>query len=530
MCVDVAQALPGQPTRVHARLCFVVESASEKMCPSCGDTSSGNSAYCAGCGAELAAFATLLPGDIDTSPEMGAVLGAYQLIQQLAVGGMGRVFLAEHMRLGRKVAIKMLRSEYSQNREAVTRFFAEARAVNRIAHENIVEITDFVENDDGDNYYIMELLEGDDLSHIREQEGVIPLARSLGVMVQVCDALAAVHDAGIIHRDLKPENIFLTSRGGQADFVKLLDFGVAKLVEPDSGTNMSVQTTGVGAILGTPQYMSPEQASAKAIDYRSDVYSLGIILYELVTGDLPFDADSFGELLVKHLTTTPTRPTRIKGLPYKVPPELERLIMRCLEKEPTKRPQSMTEIENSLREIADDLACALESYSKPPPAHRISRRLVGAAAAASAVLIVGGWVLFGAAGGSKDKAATPTRATPPPASVVASGEVSIRFESTPPGAEVFREGTDVSLGVTPVTVSLKRSATVGVFELRKAGHTNTVESVALAQNATVMATLEAKAAKQRPRKKASGKTRKTRKKKVDRSELDKNKVIPVFGQ
>src|SRR4029078_3751375 len=162
--------------------------------------------------------------------QVDAVLGSYRLVKQIGEGGMGRVFTAEHTKLGRQVAIKILRSEYAGNIEAVKRFFAEARAVNLINHENIIEIGDFVENDNGRSYYIMKMLKGTDLRRLRDREQILPLPRAVAIALQIARGITAAHAHGIIHRDLKPENVYLIERGGSPDFVKLLDFGVAKLL------------------------------------------------------------------------------------------------------------------------------------------------------------------------------------------------------------------------------------------------------------------------------------------------------------
>lgn len=334
-----------------------------RACPTCNARYPDNKSYCSNDGTRLTdANDVADQGDNDPSREIGSVLGSYRLLKLLGEGGMGQVYLAEHVRLGRKVALKMLRSEYATSRDAVARFFREARAVNRINHENIVEITDFVEDDGKHNYYIMELLEGRNLGDLMRGEGRLPASRALGIAVQICKALSAAHQAGVIHRDLKSENIFLIERGGQVDFVKLLDFGVAKLT--DFGAGQSVQKTGAGIIIGTPEYMSPEQASGLEVDHRSDIYSLGVILFEMVTGVNPFsvNAKSFGEVLVRHLTLKPPRPADVTDAPIRLPKQFEVLIQTCLEKEPHNRPQSIAEVEEQLRQIADKESLQLESY------------------------------------------------------------------------------------------------------------------------------------------------------------------------
>ncbi len=265
---------------------------------------------------------------------------------------MGIVYLATHTRLGRRVAIKVLRSEYSDHPQAIRRFFAEARAVNKIAHPNVVEVTDFVERPGETNYYVMELLEGASLAVLIDSGGVPELDRSVGIMTQLAEAIAAIHRAGVVHRDLKPDNVVLIEKNGKSDFVKLCDFGVAKLM--DSGLDrVAMHSTSQGAILGTPEYMSPEQASGKPVDPRSDIYSFGVMLYELATGRIPFSAPDFGEMVVQLLKVAPIPPSQLPDLPHKIPPALDELIIACLAKQPADRPQDMEHVVDRLEQIAE---------------------------------------------------------------------------------------------------------------------------------------------------------------------------------
>ena len=296
----------------------------------------------------LGAPPTASPGPSGASFDVGTALGQYQLIQLLGEGGMGRVFLAEHMKLGRRVAIKLLRPEFAYQPEAVQRFFGEARVVNRINHEHIVEIVDFVDGEGAEKYYVMELLRGQSLRELLDREGALSLARTLHLAEQICDTLAAVHSANVVHRDLKPDNVFLVERAGQKDFVKLLDFGVAKLLDGQSPATSPKRNnqTAAGGLLGTPEYMAPEQLSGKPVDARSDIYSLGIMLFELLTGRKPFLAESFGETVVKHLTEAPPHPNQFAKIP--LPTAIDALILKCLQKHPAERPQSMLELRNGL--------------------------------------------------------------------------------------------------------------------------------------------------------------------------------------
>jgi serine/threonine-protein kinase len=436
---------------------------------------------------------------------VGQVLGSYRIIEVLGEGGMGRVYLAEHTKIGRQVALKMLHSHLSRSPEVVRRFFDEARAVNRILHEHIVEITDFIENDGGDNYFIMEYLRGAPLSYVVDDEGRLSLARSLGIGVQVASALAAVHASNIVHRDLKPENIFITERGGQKDYVKLLDFGIAKLMG-NNGEGLNLQRTEAGVIMGTPDYMSPEQASAKSIDHRTDIYSLGVILYELCTGVLPFVAEDFGDLVVMHKTVAPTPPSKVPGLLQEIPPPLDELILHCLAKKPEDRPATVKEVEERLRAIADEYAVELEHFdvSNSFVGRRTRKRRGGAWAVglAAAGLAAAAGVAFTLSRGS----ANGSSAAPAPA-VAATAEsrphdvpdqsdetplVLVSFASEPAGAMVY-SGDDVGgdvLGITPFTVALDQSDEVQTFSFHKDGFDPQLREVSLAGDATVEVTLQ----------------------------------------
>jgi serine/threonine protein kinase len=206
----------------------------------------------------------------------GQSIGNYRILSKIGTGGMGAVYLAEHPLIGKKVALKVIHRELAGNREVVQRFFQEARAVNKIGNEHIVEIHDFGVTPEGDHFYIMEYLHGTTLAAALAQEKVIEMMRALHVGAQIAKALAAAHAAGIIHRDLKPDNIMLMSRLGDPDFVKVLDFGLAKMFA-DHGSSVK---TAAGVLLGTPQYMSPEACESKRdIDYRTDIYAMGILLF-----------------------------------------------------------------------------------------------------------------------------------------------------------------------------------------------------------------------------------------------------------
>jgi len=301
-------------------------------------------------------------GGDDAEDYLDAVLGSYRVLEVLGKGGMGYVFRAEHVKLGREVALKLLRSDYASRRDAVSRFFQEARTVNRVRHRNIVDVTDFVELDDGTTYIVMELLTGTSLG-AWSQTGV-DLPRALAVLVQICDGLAAAHQVGVIHRDLKPDNVIVVPTGDGGELVKLLDFGVAKLVNRDD-EDVGFQTA-AGSVIGTPAYMSPEQAGGMLIDARSDIYSLGAIMYELFCGQPMFRGRSFGEYVRKHLTEMPVPPHATPG-GAGIDPQLEALILRSLDKDPEQRFAHISELRDALLHLLGGADGRLDPGGTYPP-------------------------------------------------------------------------------------------------------------------------------------------------------------------
>ncbi|MBC8133748.1 MAG: serine/threonine protein kinase [Deltaproteobacteria bacterium] len=451
----------------------------------CGAQSDDNTSTCLNCGESLS-----ISTDNSQAYAAGAVFGSYRLVRQIGSGGMGRVFIAEHIRLGRPVALKILRAEFSGNIEAVQRFFAEARAVNTINHENIIEVSDFIENPSGSSFYVMELLKGVDLRTLQQREGMLTLPRAVNIGIQVCRGLGAAHDAGIVHRDLKPDNIFLVERDGRKDFVKLLDFGVAKLMNAKLDGPSSF-TTSAGIAVGTPEYMSPEQTLGEPVNHLADVYSTGIILFEMISGQRPFHANSAREVMVKHMTAHPPRVSKVRDYPYEIPPPLDQLIAHCLKKEPQDRPLNIKEVEQRLQKIA--LRLQQESALPPTltvPFHR--GKHVWLAAAAATVLLVAVGLLarrprppapppLGASGQQK------TQVTP--SGAVARQRVRVTFESVPPGATVFRDRATQPVGVTPFFATLDASSRPEAFEFRLEGRQVARQDVVLAKDAVIRVTL-----------------------------------------
>ena len=260
---------------------------------------------------------------------------------------MATVFLGEHPRIGRRVAIKVIHPELSTSPEMVSRFFTEARAVSTLRHEHLVEIQDYGQTPEGDNFIIMEYLDGVTLSGVLDPANRLPPQRAVVISIQIGEALQAAHERGVVHRDLKPDNIFLLRRPGGEDYVKVLDFGLAKLTGGPAMMQREHKTR-TGSVLGTPHYMAPEQAEGKStVDPRADVYSLGCILYRMLSGVLPFPGDGFGEVLVKHLREWPQP---LRGFAPEVSPALEKIVLHAMAKKREFRFQSIAELLLALRE------------------------------------------------------------------------------------------------------------------------------------------------------------------------------------
>lgn len=287
-----------------------------------------------------------MPEDADApeaefiDPLIGTMIGRYRVERGIGEGGMGSVYELLQPAIHKRMALKLLHEEYAERPEIVRRFFDEARAVNLIGHPNIVDITDFSHLPDGRPFIVMEHLDGQSLEDYLLEQGPLSTELVIEILRQLCSALGAAHEKGIVHRDLKPENIFLLRHPDGALHVKVLDFGIAKLRGSSDGEGMSTQT---GIVLGTPTYMSPEQATGntQSADHRTDIYSLGILIYQMLVGDPPFRGKSFAELIIKHIQQeAPTMRTTRMELPI----AWDVLVTKAMAKAPDDRFQSMSAI------------------------------------------------------------------------------------------------------------------------------------------------------------------------------------------
>jgi eukaryotic-like serine/threonine-protein kinase len=295
---------------------------------------------------------------------IGQVLdGRYRLVKKLGEGGMGEVYAAEHVHIEKRFAVKLLRQEIVSNKEAVVRFRQEARSASSIGHRNIIAIVDFGELPDGRIYMCMELLNGAPLNDLIKEQ--LSHERLVNILIQTGHGLAAAHAKGIIHRDMKPENVFVTWTAGGEDIPKLLDFGIAKVAGNEGQNNL----TRTGTIFGTPYYMAPEQALGNAVDARTDVYAMGVIIYEVFSGSLPFQGESFMGILTQHITTDPepvVQRAAKAGRP--LPPGIAEIVQRCMQKDPNNRFSSMDELVQALVNVYRVVAGAgMSSYMEAFP-------------------------------------------------------------------------------------------------------------------------------------------------------------------
>ena len=295
------------------------------------------------------------------------IIGQFRIVQRIGKGGMGAVYKAEQPAMGRFVAVKILHRQLASRADLVTRFRREARAMSRLTHPNTARVFLYGQLDNGALYIVMEYLKGLNLHQITKRQGPMALDRAARILIQTCGALEEAHNVGIVHRDLKPENILLTEQGGMKDFAKVLDFGLAKVHDVD--LHSSSPLTQDGMVFGTPEFMSPEQAKGKTLDGRSDIYSLGVILYEMLTGKLPFDARNPTDYIRHHIKSPPIPVTqRVSDLYF--PPQLDDVFARALQKDRKDRFQTAVDLARALEPFAGDVSHMVRSSqpgSKPEP-------------------------------------------------------------------------------------------------------------------------------------------------------------------
>ncbi len=294
--------------------------------------------------------------------------GQFQILQKIGKGGMGAVYKAVQPAMNRMVAVKILHPKFTTRRDLASRFRREARAMSHLTHPNTAKVFLYGELDDGSLYIVMELLEGKNMNQTVRSEGPMPLERAIAILRQVCAALAEAHAAGIIHRDLKPENVFLCQQAGMKDYAKVLDFGLAKVTEREMRPG-SIALTQEGMVFGTPEFMSPEQAQGKKLTAVSDIYSLAVILYEALTGKLPFDAKSGMEFIQHHVMTKPL--TLAQRAPNRTfPPLLQAVFDKALEKDPAKRFPTALDFSSALDAVlagATELPASQAQAAPQPP-------------------------------------------------------------------------------------------------------------------------------------------------------------------
>jgi serine/threonine-protein kinase len=336
-------------------------------CPSCGAKITSDARFCGGCGAAIASTEPTSGGSgLESADAAGReIAGRYRVLAKLGEGGMGAVYRAEQISLKRVVALKLLKPELSADPGLVRRFNAEAEMAARLNHPNTVTLYDFGQDADGSLFIAMELIEGRSLREVMHHEGPLSVPRAVAIAAQVCSSLADAHARGIVHRDLKPDNVMLSARGRESDVVRVLDFGIAKLRDAQ-GDITAMPMTQAGDLLGTPQYMAPEQIRGERVDPRTDVYALGAMLYEMVTGRLPFEAPTLMAILSKHLTEMPVPPCERRA-DLAIPRAISDLVIACLAKEPERRPASMDQLAGSLEPLATSPAARAAAAPRPAP-------------------------------------------------------------------------------------------------------------------------------------------------------------------
>ncbi len=330
-----------------------------KSCHKCNAPLVNTANFCTSCGASVTQDASVE----ETDPYIGQLFaGNFQVQERIGVGSMGVVYLAEQLSLKKKVALKILKGNAAQSQEALQRFQREARAASRLNHPNSISIFDFGQNEDGASFIAMEYLDGHDLGQVLSEEFPLDPERVVNLLIQVCSALDEAHAAGIIHRDLKPANIVVSKRRSGEEFVKVLDFGIAKLNDPEASGGPHL--TQDGLICGTPAFMSPEQVKGLELDPRTDIYALGVVLFMLLTGRLPFQANSSAGMAAKIITEAPPRPSKVR-LDLQVPDLFDPIIERAMAKQREDRYESALAFRAALEDALQRLKAPAQAAAAP---------------------------------------------------------------------------------------------------------------------------------------------------------------------
>ncbi len=448
------------------------------ICPKCRTTySSSLVGVCYRDGEKLVSHDEFVVAEAD--PLRGRlVAGKYRVADRIGQGGMGTVYRAVQIGLNRHVAVKILKRELAFDPDTVARFQREANALSLLTHPNTVRVYDFGQTEDGLLFLVMELLEGELISNKLNREGVMDVLESVRTTQQILRSLSEAHEHNIVHRDLKPDNILVTRTVGQADsLVKVLDFGIAKIAGPDRAIDQF--ETQAGTVFGTPRYMSPEQAQGGVLDHRSDLYSVGTLLYLMLTGRAPFVDDDAVVVMAKHIREIPDSP-RTAAPDRPIPKSLDDVVTRSLQKDPALRYESARAFEAALE------ACVPEVLALRTGRGRIMRRLLPiAAAAATATLVVLAYAGYHrATSTAQEHRATPLVVPKPELAIAPTpivvrenddeevlvegpGPANVAIRSDPEGATVFRDGE--RLGETPLDLLVQPDQELVRVELRKPG-------------------------------------------------------------
>jgi serine/threonine-protein kinase len=467
--------------------------------------------------------------DRSVDPMIGSTIdGRYIVEALLGEGGMGTVYAARHAIIDKRVAIKVLRKEAAADESSAQRFIIEAKAASKIGHQNIVDITDFGVLPAGNAYFVMEFLDGPTLGKLVHEHKHLPAARAIAICMQVARGLAAAHAKSIIHRDLKPENIFALEKDGTPDFVKIVDFGIAKDIKAGK------RLTAVGMVLGTPEYMSPEQATGAETDHRVDQYALGCILYEMLTGDVPFKGENAPKTLTKHVFDAVVAPTKLRP-DLEIPLLVEEIVMRMLQKKPADRYADMRALIEAFDAALGKIAAGeapgrktnvdgLQRPTQRPTAAPLTDSVpelprnkgpiyVAIGVSVAALAVIGGVAVTRLKGkpapqppATAAATAAPTTATvrpttataaptaanvPPPVAASAPGQtpapaasdVELQITTVPAGATVYL-GAEI-LGVSPLDIKRARLAEPETLLIRHAGFKDDKRTLALDHDQTL---------------------------------------------